>query len=103
MLTNGMYNGEVNYYPGYTYINNADPDMTNFARWGHFSQIVWNSTTKVGCFTQYCPNGLSNIGGATNIRPYFTVCNYSPPGNYRNRFYMNVFAPKNTSTVVIPM
>lgn len=120
MLTNGMYNGEINYYPGYVYPNNGtgDPDMTNFSRWGHFSQIVWNSTTKVGCYTQYCPGGLANT--PSNVRPYFTVCNYSPPGksqprpswsnytniisgNYRNRFAMNVFAPKGNPTVVIPM
>lgn len=75
MLTNGMYNGEVGFYPAY----GVEPDMSNFARWGHFSQIVWKSTTNVGCYTQYCPNGLGNVGTA-NIRPYFTVCNYSPPG-----------------------
>lgn len=102
MLTNGMYNGEIPFYPGYNYVNGtADPDMTNFNKWGHFSQIVWNSTTKVGCFTQYCPGGLAQTN--SNVRPYFTVCNYSPPGNYRNRFAMNVFAPRGDATVVIPM
>lgn len=74
MITNQMYNGEINYYPAY----GVEPDMSNFEKWGHYSQIVWKSTTSVGCATQYCPNGLANVG--SGVSPYFTVCNYSPPG-----------------------
>ena len=76
MITNEMYNGEINWYP--TPYGQANPDMTNFEHWGHYSQIVWKSTTSVGCYTQYCPNGLANVG--SDVSPYFTVCNYSPPG-----------------------
>lgn len=36
---------------------------------GHFTQIMWRSTTQIGC-------GLSNCGG-TN----FVVCQYDTPGN----------------------
>ncbi len=37
---------------------------------GHYTQIVWRSTTPVGCATKVCP-------------PWqLWVCNYSPPGNY---------------------
>lgn len=74
MITNLMYNNEIGYYPGY----GREPSMANFHLWGHFSQIVWKSTTSIGCATQYCPNGLANTGGG--VSPYFTVCNYSPPG-----------------------
>ena len=74
MITNEMYNDEIGFYPGY----GSEPDMSNFEKWGHYSQIVWKSTTAVGCATQYCPNGLANTGG--DVSPYFTVCNYSPPG-----------------------
>jgi hypothetical protein len=74
MITNQMYNDEIGWYPGY----GGEPSMNNFERWGHFSQIVWKSTTSVGCYTQYCPSGLANTGGG--VSPYFTVCNYSPPG-----------------------
>lgn len=70
MITNQMYNDEMMLYPGY----GAEPDMTNFEKWGHFSQIVWKSTTSVGCYTQHCPGGLENVSG--NVSPYFTVCNY---------------------------
>jgi len=75
MITNAMYNGEMPNYPEYGVDN---PDMTNFSKWGHFSQIVWKATTSVGCYTQYCPNGLANTG--SGVSPYFTVCNYSPQG-----------------------
>jgi len=75
-MVDGMYNGEINYYPQDSY--GKEPDMTNFEKWGHYSQIVWKSTTQVGCYTQYCPNGLANTG--QYVAPYFTVCNYSPPG-----------------------
>jgi uncharacterized protein YkwD len=76
MITDEMYNDEIGWYPGY----GSEPDMTNFEHWGHYSQIVWKSTTSVGCATQYCPNGLANTG--SGVSPYFTVCNYSPPGMY---------------------
>lgn len=56
----------------------ADPDMSLFEKWGHFSQIVWKGTTHVGCYTAHCPNGLGNVG--SDVSPYFTVCNYKNPG-----------------------
>ncbi|KAM1172653.1 hypothetical protein ACFX2I_022726 [Malus domestica] len=39
---------------------------------GHYTQIVWRSTSKVGCARVNC------FGG----RGVFMVCNYDPPGNY---------------------
>jgi uncharacterized protein YkwD len=36
---------------------------------GHYTQVVWNSTTSVGC------------GTATNATWDFLVCRYNPPGN----------------------
>lgn len=46
---------------------------TNGQEAGHISQILWNTTTDVGC-TVY--------GGNSN---YFLVCNYWPPGNIIGR------------------
>jgi len=70
-----MYNAEISNFPQPYGVDNAD--TSNFESWGHFSQIVWAATTQVGCYTQYCPNGLANADG---VPPYFTVCNYQPPG-----------------------
>lgn len=111
MITNQMYNDEMMLYPAY----GMEPDMTNFEKWGHFSQIVWKTTTKVGCYTQYCPNGLSGV--ASNVSPYFTVCNYRPAGgptptnsvitanvctgNFGGQFAANVLEPLGEAMVVV--
>ncbi|XP_010545430.1 PREDICTED: pathogenesis-related protein PR-1 [Tarenaya hassleriana] len=38
---------------------------------GHFTQIVWKSTRRVGCARVVCDDG-----------DVFMTCNYDPPGNY---------------------
>ncbi|KAH0266308.1 PR-1-like protein, partial [Aureobasidium melanogenum] len=86
VITELFYNGEVNYYNNL--YGQANPDMTNFEKWGHFSQLVWKGTTKVGCATQYCSGGLANVG--QYVAPYFTVCNYGSPGNYAGEYADNV-------------
>ena len=45
---------------------------------GHYTQVVWRSTTSVGCAIQRCATG-SPFGGSTW---FFAVCNYVPPGNF---------------------
>ena len=80
MITNSMYNMEINFFPGYG-VDNVD--LSNFSRWGHFSQILWRDTTSVGCATYDCSGvagGLQNTGAG--VRPLFTVCNYFPPGEF---------------------
>jgi len=76
MITNEMYNNEIGFYP---LPYGVEPDMSNFEQWGHYSQIVWQSTTSIGCAVQDCSaSGLSGTGGG--VSPFFAVCNYSPPG-----------------------
>lgn len=41
---------------------------------GHYKQMVWKKTKKVGC------GSVQKENGATIV-----VCNYDPPGNYRNK------------------
>lgn len=85
MITNQMYNDEIGYYPGY----GGEPDMGNFENWGHFSQIVWKDTTSLGCYTAHCPGGLANTGG--DVSPYFTVCNYKPPGKFLSSLVSTIY------------
>lgn len=92
MITNLMYNDEINYFP--KPYGAASPAMDAFDKWGHFSQIVWKGTTHVGCATVVCPS-LGNAGGS-NVP--FTVCNYSPPGNYDGEYGDNVLATKNEAS-----
>lgn len=49
------------------------------SRTGHFTQVVWKSTTRLGC-------GLGIVGSRA-----IGVCNYSPPGNVIGAFPSNVF------------
>ncbi|KAI9490547.1 CAP domain-containing protein [Zychaea mexicana] len=37
---------------------------------GHFTQVVWKSTTELGCGIKTCPDGAKNY-----------VCSYKSPGN----------------------
>lgn len=45
---------------------------------GHFTQVVWESSSKLGC-------GIANCGQRT-----FIVCRYDPPGNVNGQFEQNV-------------
>lgn len=39
---------------------------------GHYTQVVWKNSTKLGCYLANCPSNAGMIIG----------CNYDPPGNY---------------------
>lgn len=47
---------------------------------GHYTQIVWDSTTALGCGVATCPGNVSPFG--TNEPWQLLVCNYNPPGNF---------------------
>ncbi|XP_052410423.1 GLIPR1-like protein 1 isoform X2 [Carassius gibelio] len=49
---------------------------------GHYTQIVWADSYKVGCAAQVCPNGVAETSFSTKPGIIF-VCNYATAGNYR--------------------
>lgn len=60
---------------GYDYATNscATGDVC-----GHYTQLVWRSTTSVGCAVQQCTTGSPFGSGDW----WFVVCDYAPPGNF---------------------
>lgn len=55
----------------YDYESNSCSDVC-----GHYTQIVWADSTKLGCAIASCPGGqVAN----------FVVCNYAPGGNYQGQ------------------
>ncbi|XP_012781818.1 GLIPR1-like protein 1 isoform X1 [Ochotona princeps] len=45
---------------------------------GHYTQVVWANSFKVGCAAKICPN----LGEDS---PTIFMCNYAPTGNYRGQ------------------
>ncbi|XP_037000606.2 glioma pathogenesis-related protein 1 isoform X2 [Artibeus jamaicensis] len=46
---------------------------------GHYTQVVWADSYKVGCAVQYCPK-VSGFEGFSSVAHF--ICNYGPGGNY---------------------
>uniref|UniRef100_A0A4W3GXC1 SCP domain-containing protein n=1 Tax=Callorhinchus milii TaxID=7868 RepID=A0A4W3GXC1_CALMI len=44
---------------------------------GHYTQVIWATTDKVGCADQFC----ETVKGLPYKKLSFLVCNYLPPGN----------------------
>ncbi|NXG31659.1 PI16 inhibitor, partial [Dromaius novaehollandiae] len=48
---------------------------------GHYTQVVWASTHRIGCGVKFC----AKIDGIETEDMYLLVCNYYPPGNMKGR------------------
>lgn len=49
---------------------------------GHFTQVVWANSRRLGCALGNCPG-----------KPNLFVCQYDPPGNFNNDYAENVPRP----------
>ncbi|POR30918.1 Cell wall protein PRY3 [Tolypocladium paradoxum] len=85
-VTEQWYNGEMSSWQFYGQPN--APENSDLHAWGHFTQVVWKSSTKVGCATVKCAAGT--IFG---MESWYTVCNYNPPGNFGGEYGNNVLKP----------
>ncbi|XP_053097692.1 GLIPR1-like protein 1 [Pangasianodon hypophthalmus] len=48
---------------------------------GHYTQVVWATTYKVGCAVMACPNGVRETS-FSHLPGAIFVCNYATAGNY---------------------
>ncbi|MFM7408088.1 MAG: CAP family protein [Cuspidothrix sp.] len=56
---------------------------------GHFTQIVWKSSTQLGCGAA---RGTKTMNG-TKFNAFYVVCHYAPAGNVQGQFPTNVLKP----------
>ncbi len=62
-----------------TIYSNSTTCVGGPAKCGHYTQIMWDDTTHVGCAAQFCPSGVGNFSSREST---LIVCHYSPQGNY---------------------
>ena len=83
----GAYNNyQHNVWDWYNEINSysfANPGFS--ASTGHFTQLVWASSTALGCAAGYSADGQRHI----------IACEYNPPGNYAGEYQANVLPTNN--------
>ena len=64
---------------------------------GHYTQVVWATSTNLGCGTKLC--SINSPFGSAFPNWQVWVCNYNPPGNYGTRPYVSNVG---TSPTAIP-
>ncbi|KAK7433212.1 hypothetical protein QQZ08_000147 [Neonectria magnoliae] len=93
-VTNQWYNSEMDNWSYYGQEN--PPSGMNIQLYGHFTQVVWADTTKVGCATVNCAAGTMY-----DFEAWYTVCNYNPQGNYGGEYGKNVLQPLGEKMVSV--
>jgi hypothetical protein len=76
----GSWTGEQQYYDHATNSCASGTSGASGQECGHYTQIVWNTTTGVGCAKVSCTTG-SPFGTFAGGQWDFSVCDYSPAGN----------------------
>ena len=60
---------------GYYYENNISGHQV-----GHYTQLMWTDTTKVGCGKAFSEEKIY-FNGVENVQVEYVVCRYAPWGN----------------------
>jgi uncharacterized protein YkwD len=71
-----IYDAVNAWYAERAYYSYTKPGFSNET--GHFTQLIWKSSKKIGCAYTLC-NGKNGTPG------YYLVCEYSPAGNIVNK------------------
>jgi pathogenesis-related protein 1 len=85
-MIHGWVNEEQNYHGQPIEGTLGAPDAT----YGHYTQMVWSSTTEIGC------------GYATNDQSTYFVCRYSPAGNILGQTAYGQGAPPPATNATAP-
>lgn len=75
------------WYNEVTKYNYSKPGFSSAT--GHFTQVVWKSSTGLGCGAAQGKKVINSI----NYNAYYVVCRYSPAGNVQGQFPQNVLQP----------
>lgn len=95
-ITESWYKGELPFMTGSFGLASLSDDV--FHQVGHFTQVVWQDTTSVGCVSIDCGANMK-VGGAPSSLNKFTVCNYAPPGNIGGQYGLKVQPPISTTNL----
>lgn len=68
-----------------------DPNNPEQGGTGHFTQVVWKSTTMIGCAYADCPAGSGPFDASFGDWRLHS-CMYTPPGNFLGQYPENVDA-----------
>ncbi|KAH7094867.1 CAP domain-containing protein [Paraphoma chrysanthemicola] len=96
-ITEFWYKSEFPYMQPYFGNTPQLPDAV-FHQVGHLTQMLWKTTTSVGCVSVDCTGRMVVPGGSPRLDKY-TVCNYSPPGNVRGGYAAGVGPPIQSTSL----
>ncbi|KAG9194988.1 hypothetical protein G6011_00108 [Alternaria panax] len=96
-ISESWYWGELNLMMPWFGKSNLPHEV--FEQVGHLTQMVWKETTKVGCVSLDCGMAMTVNGQGSTMNKY-TVCNYSPAGNFGGQYAANVEPPVPSAKLV---
>ena len=71
---------------------------------GHYTQMIWQNTTQVGCASKFCPTVTQNGAPMFNGKAAeLFICHYSPPGNFVSSSGGPILAPYTGVGVTAPI